>query len=62
MLSWVAYRRGLGGENGSNLSGGRMVELKPIDESNFVGAFNLTLAPGQERFVSHPVRSPTFAR
>lgn len=34
-----------------------MVELKPIDESNFVGAFNLTLAPGQERFVSHPVRS-----
>ena len=31
-------------------------ELK-ITEDNFIDAFNLTLAQGQERFVSHPVRS-----
>ena len=34
-----------------------MVELKPIDQHNFVDAFNLVLAPGQEEFVSHPIRS-----
>ncbi|MBQ8305863.1 MAG: GNAT family N-acetyltransferase [Blautia sp.] len=34
-----------------------MVELKPVTEENFIDAFNLRLAPGQERFVSHPVRS-----
>ena len=34
-----------------------MVELKPITEDNFVDAFNLTLAPGQEEWVSHPIRS-----
>lgn len=34
-----------------------MVELKPISEDNFVDAFNLKLAPGQEDFVSHPIRS-----
>ena len=34
-----------------------MVELKPITEENFIDAFNLKLAPGQEEFVSHPVRS-----
>lgn len=34
-----------------------MVELKPIDEGNFIDAFNLKLAPGQEKWVSHPVRS-----
>lgn len=34
-----------------------MVELKPITESNFVDAFNLKLASGQEEWVSHPVRS-----
>ena len=34
-----------------------MVELKPITEDNFIDAFNLKLAPGQEGFVSHPVRS-----
>ena len=34
-----------------------MVELKRITEDNFIDAFNLTLAQGQERFVSHPVRS-----
>ena len=33
------------------------VTLKQIDESNFVDAFNLKLAPGQEEFVSHPIRS-----
>ena len=34
-----------------------MVELKAITEENFIGAFNLKLAPGQEEFVSHPIRS-----
>ena len=34
-----------------------MVELKPITEENFLDAFQLKLAPGQERFVSHPIRS-----
>ena len=34
-----------------------MIELRPITEDNFIDAFNLALAPGQERFVSHPVRS-----
>ena len=34
-----------------------MVELKPITEDNFIEAFNLKLAPGQEEFVSHPIRS-----
>lgn len=34
-----------------------MVELKAITEKNFVDAFELKLAPGQEKFVSHPVRS-----
>ena len=33
------------------------VTLRKIDESNFLDAFHLTLAPGQERFVSHPIRS-----
>ena len=34
-----------------------MTQLKPITEDNFLDAFNLTLAPGQEAFVSHPIRS-----
>ena len=34
-----------------------MVELKAITEDNFIDAFNLKLASGQERFVSHPIRS-----
>ncbi len=34
-----------------------MVTLKPITEDNFIDAFNLKLAPGQEKFVSHPIRS-----
>ena len=33
------------------------VILRRIDESNFLDAFHLTLAPGQEAFVSHPIRS-----
>ena len=33
------------------------VTLRKIDESNFLDAFHLTLAPGQEKFVSHPIRS-----
>ena len=34
-----------------------MVELRPIAEDNFMDAFRLKLASGQERFVSHPIRS-----
>ncbi len=34
-----------------------MTELRPITEENFIDAFNLRLAPGQEKFVSHPIRS-----
>ena len=34
-----------------------MTELRPITEDNFPDAFNLKLAPGQEEFVSHPIRS-----
>ena len=34
-----------------------MVELTPITEDNFLDAFRLTLVPGQEEFVSHPIRS-----
>ena len=34
-----------------------MIELRKITEDNFIDAFNLKLSPGQERFVSHPIRS-----
>lgn len=34
-----------------------MVELRKITADNFIDAFNLELAPGQEGFVSHPIRS-----
>jgi len=34
-----------------------MIHLRKITEENFVQAFNLKLAEGQEKFVSHPVRS-----
>ena len=33
------------------------ISLQPIDESNFLDAFQLKLAPEQEAFVSNPVRS-----
>ena len=31
--------------------------LQPITEDNFLDAFHLQLGEGQERFVSHPIRS-----
>ena len=34
-----------------------MIELRPITEANFLDAFRLRLAPEQEQFVSHPIRS-----
>ena len=34
-----------------------MVELKAITEDNYLDAFRLKLAPGQESFVSHPICS-----
>lgn len=36
---------------------GFMVHLKKITEDNFLDAFNLRLAKGQESYVSHPIRS-----
>ena len=33
------------------------ITLEKIDESNFLDAFALELAPGQEKFVSGPIRS-----
>ena len=34
-----------------------MIHLRKITEENSIDAFHLKLAPGQERFVSHPIRS-----
>ena len=34
-----------------------MIYLRKMTEENFIDAFNLKLAPEQERFVSHPIRS-----
>lgn len=34
-----------------------MIDLRKITEENFIDAFDLKLALGQERFVSHPIRS-----
>ena len=34
-----------------------MTELRAITEENFLDAFHLRLAPGQEEYVSHPIRS-----
>ena len=34
-----------------------MTELRPVTEDNFIDAFDLRLAPGQEEYVSHPIRS-----
>ena len=36
---------------------GTMTALRAITEDNFIDAFNLRLAPGQEAYVSHPIRS-----
>ena len=33
------------------------ITLKKIDESNFLDCFQLKLAPGQEEYVSNPIRS-----
>jgi len=33
------------------------ITLRRINETNFMDAFRLELAPGQECFVSHPIRS-----
>ncbi len=33
------------------------ITLKRINEENFIDAFRLDLGEGQERFVSHPIRS-----
>ena len=35
----------------------KSITLCAIDESNFIACFHLELAPGQEEFDSHPIRS-----
>ena len=42
---------------GQGPAGSETVGLRPITEDNFLDAFHLKLAAGQERFVSHPIRS-----
>lgn len=34
-----------------------LITLQKVDESNFIACFNLKLGEGQDKFVSHPVRS-----
>ena len=34
-----------------------MINLRIITEENFIDAFNLKLAEGQKKYVSHPIRS-----
>ncbi len=34
-----------------------MIALGAITEDNFIDAFHLRLAPGQDKYVSHPIRS-----
>lgn len=34
-----------------------LITLQKVDESNFIACFDLKLAEGQEKFVSHPIRS-----
>ncbi len=34
-----------------------MINLRKISEENFIDAFNLKLGNGQDKFVSHPIRS-----
>ena len=34
-----------------------MISLREITEENFIDAFNLKLGEGQEKYVSHPIRS-----
>ena len=34
-----------------------MINLRKISEENFIDAFNLKLGHGQDKFVSHPIRS-----
>ena len=34
-----------------------MINLKVINEDNFLDAFQLKLADGQEKYVSNPIRS-----
>jgi len=51
------YNNGVSQENTAPLTEVFMITLKRITEDNFIDAFNLKLAPEQERFVSHPIRS-----
>ncbi len=35
----------------------KQLTLKKVDENNFIECFNLNLGYGQDKFVSHPIRS-----
>lgn len=34
-----------------------LITLQKVDDSNFIACFNLKLGEGQDKFVSHPIRS-----
>ena len=53
MVLYRLYQEVIGKINMENYK----ISLRTITEDNFIEAFNLKLANGQERFVSHPIRS-----
>ena len=53
MVLYRLYQEVIGKINMENYK----ISLRAITEDNFIEAFNLKLANGQERFVSHPIRS-----
>ena len=53
MVLYRLYQEMIGKINMENYK----ISLRTITEDNFIEAFNLKLANGQERFVSHPIRS-----
>ena len=53
MVLYRLYQEMIGKINMENYK----ISLRTITEDNFIEAFNLKLANGQERFVSNPIRS-----
>lgn len=53
MVLYRLYQEVIGKINMENYK----ISLRTITEDNFIEAFNLKLANGQERFVSNPIRS-----
>ena len=53
MVLYRLYQEMIGKINMENYK----ISLRTITEDNFIEAFNLKLANGQERYVSNPIRS-----